>query len=317
MPDTTDTLSRLLHLYPVRTILDIRCHFGAPWRLAEKATAGGIAPYHMILSGDALLQAGDQHRLPLQAGDIVVFPHGSAHTLHAGRGAAVAAYATAGHEHDPLIRKENGGAGPATDILCGQFHFDPVAATAMLPSLPAIMLVRTAGRADFAGLHALMTMLRHETEQVRPGSHAVVTQLSSVLFALLLRVWLEQEDAQGVPGLIALLASPRLQRALHCMLAEPERNWSMEQLADACHVSRTTFARLFRRAAGTTPGELLTRTRMAHAARLLAGQQSTVAAVADAVGYQSEASFNRAFKRYFQVGPGSYRRQQPALTDAV
>ncbi|WP_034303358.1 AraC family transcriptional regulator [Herbaspirillum sp. RV1423] len=316
MNHASDALSRLLNLYPVRTSLDIRCHFGAPWRLAGQPEAAGIAPYHMIMSGDALLEANGQRDMALQAGDIVVFPRGSAHTLHAGRGKAAPHYTAPGSDDDILIRKENGGGGPHTDILCGQFHFDAAAAAALLPSLPATLLVRTAGRPDFAGLQALMAMLRVETADARPGTHAVVMQLSSALFALLIRAWLEQDEARSMPGLFALLAAPRLQRALHCMLGEPERAWSLEQLADACHLSRTTFTRLFRAAAGATPGDILTRTRMARAAQLLAGGQRTVAAVAEAVGYQSEASFNRVFKRHFRIGPGQYRRQARALPAA-
>jgi AraC family transcriptional activator of mtrCDE len=310
MNDATDTLSRLLQLYPVRTTLDIRCHFGAPWQLPEPASASGTVRYHMIVSGDALMDANGERGVVLQAGDIVVFPHGSAHTLHAGRGKAIPRQVVA-DGNAMLVRVENGAGGAATDILCGQFHFDAAAAAALLPSLPATLLVRTAGRADFAGLQALMRMLQVETaaEPACPGAHAVVTQLSSALFALLMRAWLEQHETAASPGLFTLLASPRLQRALHCMLAEPGRAWSLDQLAEACHLSRTTFARLFRTAAGATPGEVLTRTRMAQAAQLLAGRQQTVAAVAEAVGYQSEASFNRIFKRHFGIGPGQHRRQ--------
>lgn len=313
MQDSADTLSRLLHLYPVSTTLDIHCHFGAPWQLAEARRAAGTAPYHIMLSGGALLQSDGGKGIVLQAGDIAVLPHGSEHVLHAGSGEAVPAFTPTGPAHAILIRKENGADGPASDILCGQFHFDTLAAAALLPSLPAIMLVRTAGRPDFAGLQALMNMLRLETEQTRPGSHAVVTQLSSALFALLLRAWLEQDESQGQPGLFALLASPRLQRALHCMLSEPGRAWSLAQLAQACHLSRTTFTRLFREAAGATPGDVLTHTRMAQAARLLTERQQAVSTVADAVGYQSEASFHRAFKRHFLIGPGQYRRQHRAM----
>lgn len=252
MPTPSDSLSRLLALYPVRTALDIRCHFGAPWRMDEQATAHGVARYHMILSGTALLDSDDRQAAPgqpLQAGDIVVFPRGSAHTLHAaGRGRAARPQDAAPYENDMLVRKQTAGVDDAaaqTDILCGQFHFDAATATALLHSLPPVMLVRTAGRADFAGLQALMEMLRVETEVPRPGAHAVTTQLSSALFALLTRAWLEQEEAQQVPGLFALLASPRLQGALQCSTNQvaPGR-WNSWPQAAICHAppSRGCFA---------------------------------------------------------------------------
>ncbi|ASU40470.1 AraC family transcriptional regulator [Herbaspirillum sp. meg3] len=321
MTASSDALSRLLALYPVRTVLDIHCHFGAPWRLEEQPAAAGVARYHMILSGTALLDAEDQRGTALQPGDIVFFPHGSAHTLHtAGRGKQALPQDAPRHEEDFLIRKQTANVDsctkPHTDILCGQFHFAAETASALLRSLPPVMLVRTAGRADFAGLGTLMSMLSIETETPRPGAHAVTTQLSSALFALLMRAWLDQEEARKVPGLFALLASPRLQRALQCMLSEPGRAWSLEELADACHLSRTTFARLFRATAGATPGEVLTRTRMAQAGYLLADRQHSVADVAEAVGYQSEASFNRVFKRHFHIGPGQYRREARKVVNA-
>uniref|UniRef100_UPI0004946338 cupin domain-containing protein n=1 Tax=Herbaspirillum lusitanum TaxID=213312 RepID=UPI0004946338 len=110
MNHATDTLSRLLQLYPVRTTLDIRCHFGAPWQLPEPTSAPGVVRYHMIVSGDALMEANGERGVALQAGDIVVFPRGSAHKLHAGRGKAIAQQ-VATRSDDLLIRMENGGAG--------------------------------------------------------------------------------------------------------------------------------------------------------------------------------------------------------------
>jgi AraC family transcriptional regulator, activator of mtrCDE len=300
-----DALSRLLALYPVRTALDIRCHFGAPWRLEEAAVESGIAPYHLIVAGTAWLDVAGQRELALQAGDIVVLPHGSAHSLHTGRGEPVAPVREL--EQTALVRvKGNDGTGPATDILCGQFHFDAGPSNALLKALPALIVVRTAGRADFAGLQALIAMLRGEAEAMRPGASAVVGPLASALFALLMRAWLEQADA--VPGLFAVLAQPRLQAALHAMLAQPAHPWSVAQLAERCHMSRATFARLFREAAGATPGEVLMRTRMAQAAQWLSQGRQAVPAIGEAVGYQSEAAFNRVFKRCFGVGPGGYRR---------
>jgi AraC family transcriptional activator of mtrCDE len=235
-----DALSRLLSLYPMRTALDVRCHFGAPWILDNPATTRGIAPYHLVVTGEAWLDAAGQKDLVLQAGDIIVFPKGSAHRLHTGGdGEAAPLRDLPESQVVPVIG--NDGSGPVTDILCGQFEFDPGASSALLDALPEIILVRTAGRPDFAGLQALMTMLRVETEIMRPGGSAVVAQLSSALFALVIRAWLEQADA--MPGLFAVLAERRLQAALQAMLAAPEKPWSLEDMAAVCHMSRATFAR--------------------------------------------------------------------------
>ncbi|HJU99024.1 MAG TPA: AraC family transcriptional regulator [Burkholderiaceae bacterium] len=306
-----DTLSRLLAIYPLRTALDVRCHFGAPWVLDHPAAGTGVAPYHLIVRGSATLDCAAGHGVPLQAGDIVVFPHGGAHRLSLGeKGAASPLYVLPG-EHT-LREVRNGGDGPAADILCGEFHFDAEAGggPGLLAALPPLLVVRTAGRPDAASLRSLMAMLQSEAELPRAGSGAVISQLASALFALLIRAWMDQ--APTVPGLFALLAGRRLQAALHGMLAQPERPWDLAQLAALCHVSRATFARLFKQTAGATPAEVLARLRMAQAARLLDQGQQVTGSIAEMVGYQSEAAFNRAFKRHHGVGPGAWRRRAQA-----
>ncbi|SDG94119.1 MULTISPECIES: AraC family transcriptional regulator [unclassified Duganella] len=292
-----DPLSHLLSLYPVRTALDVRCHFGAPWVLNHAGTPRGVAPYHLIVRGEAQADG-----LMLQTGDIIVFPHGGAHQLHIGD----TAHATPSHSAPGLLRLEtNEGDGPQTDILCGEFHFDADGSAGLLAALPEVLVVRTSGRPDAQSLRYLLRMLQEEAETPRGGSEAVIRQLASALFTLLIRTWLEQTLA--VPGLFGVLAERRLQAAMNGMLTAPEKPWTLEDLADTSHMSRATFARLFKQAANATPAEVLTQLRMARAARLLDdGRQA--GDVAEAVGYQSEAAFNRAFKRLYGVGPGAYKR---------
>jgi AraC family transcriptional activator of mtrCDE len=295
-----DSLSHLLSLYPVQTALDIRCRFGAPWVLDHPGTPRGVAPYHLIVHGEA--QVDGQM---LQTGDIIVFPHGHAHQLHIGD----PAQASPMHGTPGLLRFEtNDGEGPQTDILCGEFRFDADGSAGLLAALPPVLVVHTAGRPDAQSLRHLLRMLQEEAETPRGGSAAIIRQLASALFALLIRTWLEQ--ALTVPGLFGVLAERRLQAAINGMLASPEKPWTLEELAETSHMSRATFARLFKQAANATPADVLTQLRMARAARLLDdGRQA--GAVGEAVGYQSEAAFNRAFKRQYGVGPGAYRRRAP------
>jgi AraC family transcriptional activator of mtrCDE len=306
-----DALSRLLAVYPLRTALDVRCHFGAPWVLDHPAAEPGIAPYHLIVRGSAALDCAAASGVPLQAGDIVVFPHGGAHRLSLGEAGAASPLHVLPGEH--LLREvRNGGDGPAADILCGEFHFDAEAGggRGLLAALPPLLVVRTADRPDAASLRSLMALLQSEAETPRAGSGAIVGQLASALFALLIRAWIDQ--APTVPGLFALLAERRLQAALHAMLAQPERPWDLAQLAALCHVARATFARLFRQTAGATPADVLARLRMAQAARLLEQGKQATGSIAETVGYQSEAAFNRAFKRHHGVGPGAWRKRAQA-----
>jgi AraC family transcriptional activator of mtrCDE len=301
-----DTLSQLLTLYPAQAALDMRCEFGAPWVLDHPGAVPAIVPYHLIVAGSCLLDVGTRKNIELACGDVILFPGGAPHRLHTPRGAGKPSAARPAQADSALILLVNDGAGARTDILCGQFEFAPGGAGELLSSMPDLVHVRSAGGAGLAVLEQLIAILRSETATVRPGARAVIAQLASALFALVMRAWIAQGAAGG--SLFALLAEPRLQGALHAMLDAPERPWDVASLAAACHMSRATFARVFQQVARTTPGQLLTRTRMARAALLLQSGRLPIGDVAERVGYQSEAAFGRVFKRQFGVGPGSYRR---------
>jgi len=296
-----DSLSRILSLYPLQTALNVRCHFGAPWQLQLAGASDGCAPYHVLVAGSAWLEMPDGVRQALAAGDAVLFPHGSAHRIHAGDGAPAPVAKVQGLH---LAVETNSGTGPASDILCGELHFGPEAVP-LLRTLPDVVLVRTAGQPALASLRALIALLQQEAGEDRPGTAAILAQLTSALFALLLRGWIEQSGGQG---LLAVLGTPRLQPALHAMLAAPEQPWSLDSLGQLCHMSRAAFVRAFRQAAGLPPAEVLTQLRMAQAARLLAQGRLGAGQIGEQVGYQSEAAFNRMFKRHHGVGPGAYRR---------
>jgi len=315
-----DTLSRLLSLFTIRTSLDTRCELSAPWSLDEPPSAPDSVPFHLVVEGDALIDMPGRASVDLHAGDIVVLPGGSAHRLHAG------AHAPSHRPAGPVVdlapagllrRKGNAGDRPDTTILCGRFVFDDAARQTLFGALPPMMVVRGSRQDDFPNLHALVRLLQYETDTERAGSSAVVVQLSGALFALLLRAWLEGvDDASAVmsPGVFAVLADRRLGAALRKMLENPAHPWRVDELAEACHMSRATFARLFTRLCGMPPGDVLAQLRMALAARVLARGSRAVGDVALDVGYQSEAAFNRVFKRHYGVGPGGYRRSRQQST---
>jgi len=300
-----DALSRLLALYPLRTALEVRCHFAAPWVIDHGAVSAGMVPYHILISGQAWVELGATSPIALQAGDVVVFPHGAGHKLLT-ENAAQATPQVVSHDEQAIAVRSNSGTGPVSDVLCGQFEFDSAAGGVLLRALPDMILVRTAERADFAGLASLIAMLRAESETLRPGAATVLAQLSSALFALVMRAWLEQTDLP--PGLFALMADRRLQVVLQAVLAAPAEDWTVEKMAQQCHMSRATFVRQFTRVAGATPAAVLLQIRMAQATLWLQqGVRSTGDIGAD-VGYRSEAAFNRVFKRHVGVTPGSLRR---------
>lgn len=301
-----DALSHLLQLYPAHVAVDHACNLGSPWSLDSPASPFGIAPYHVVTNGCAWLTIEGEKPLHLQTGDIVVLPSGAPHSLSA-----------SGPGQPSLARKVSGGVLPVivndgvndrSELLCGSFNFEPNIAGILFASLPSLLHIRQTGGSDLDSMRSLITLLRNEHRMARPGSAMILAQLASSLFAMILRAWLTQAPEHR--GMLALLSDPRLRRGFTAILENPGHPWSVDELADTCNVSRATFARHFVKATGITPGDLLMRIRMARAVQWLQSERHNIAMVADAVGYQSEAAFSRAFTRFYGSAPGAYRRQQ-------
>lgn len=143
----------------------------------------------------------------------------------------------------------------------------------------------------------------------------MLNALSTAMFALTLRLASEAKDPPA--GLLALVGHPRLAPAIAAMFNEPACAWSLPELARLCHMSRATFVRHFHNSLGRSASDLLTDIRMTLAANELRKLGMSTAAVADKVGYQSEAAFQRAFKQRMGVTPAQWRRTaSAAMRDA-
>ncbi len=165
--------------------------------------------------------------------------------------------------------------------------------------------------AQLAGLVALM---RSESADDHLGGRAMLNALSTAMFALVLRLASETEDAPR--GLLALAGHPRLAPAVAALFNEPARAWSLPDLARLCNMSRATLARQFQEKLGRSPSDLLTDIRMTLAANELKRSSLSTGAVAEAVGYQSEAAFQRAFKGHMGITPAQWRKtQEPSGRD--
>lgn len=299
-----DVLSQLLALIPVSGQLEVRCHFGSPWRLEPPAPGRLEIPYHVLLSGEATVEGGGAPAATLRAGDVVLFPGGATHALHDGSG--LAAPPAREQASAMLTVASNGGTGPASDILCGRFVFSPFSERLVRGFLPQRLIVSSAaGPQDGNRLARLIALMREEAQEEGPGSAALVGHLSAALFALTLRFAAEAGSAPT--SLLALARWPRLQPAVLAMFDAPAQQWTLPRLAALCHLSRATLVRQFEQATGRAPGDLLTEIRMAHAVQRLGQADESVAAIGEAVGYQSDAAFQRAFKRHLGLTPARCR----------
>lgn len=317
-----DVLSDVLRVIRFRGALFLHAAFGEPWcvdtpgatQFAPLVCPGArhLAILHMVLQGRCWAQLPGQPAVQLVAGDAVVFPHGDAHLIGTGRGHAPVERAHVVPVRVPHVAPlRYGGDGEETLLVCGWFAYERNVRNPLLAALPA--MIRTALGSRPAG-EWLQQSVRHALREAGarpPGASAVTADVAEALFVETLR-----GHVDGLPprqrGWLAGLRDPVLGRCLAVLHAEPARAWSLDTLAREVHTSRSLLADRFGELLGVPPMQYLKRWRLAIAARMLSDAQGTVGVVAQAVGYESESSFSRAFKGEYGVAPGAWRQAAAA-----
>jgi AraC family transcriptional regulator, activator of mtrCDE len=309
-----DWLSRLFEMMPVRGRVDLRCSYGAPWRIDQGPGAAGEIAYHAILAGSAVLDDPSGGRpLQLKAGDILLLAGNLRHLLHDGSG--MPPVPAQNRRNLNFTISENAGTGERLDMLCGHFVIAPPHSRLLRNYLPPRLVVNisdnkveTLGSQAAAQLAGLVSLMRGEAADDHLGGRAMLNALSTAMFTLVLRRASETDTAPT--GLLALAGDPRLAPALAALFNEPARPWSLPELARLCNMSRATLVRQFQEKLGRSASELLTEIRMTVATNELKKPSMSTGAVAEAVGYQSEAAFQRAFKSHIGVTPAQWRKTE-------
>jgi AraC family transcriptional activator of mtrCDE len=309
-----DWLSRLFDMMPVRGRLDLRCSYGAPWRIEQGPGEPSEIPYHAVVGGSAVLNDSAGGRpLELKVGDILLLPGNPRHVMHDGSGAAPLPVFS--RQSLNLVISENASTGERLDLLCGHFVVAPPHDRLLRNYLPPRLVVHAgahnveaANSGTSAQLAGLVSLMRNESAADHLGGVAMLNALSTAMFTLVLRLASEAHDAPT--GLLALAGHSRLAPALAALFGKPARAWSLPELARLCNMSRATLVRQFQEKLNRSANDLLTDIRMTLAANELKKSSLSTAAVAEAVGYHSEAAFQRAFKSHMGITPAQWRKMQ-------
>jgi len=313
-----DVLSDVLRMIRLEGALFLNGDFHDPWcvqtpsgaELARLLLPAGqpLAVCHFVLEGQCwvLPQAGAPVRL--QAGEIAVFPHGEPHQLSSDRRLMPARFDDVVQPRLPeLNRVRYGGDGERTVIVCGWFAFERELPNPLLATLPGLFTACLRQRPSGPWIeqsvrHALEVASSHQ-----PGAQVMSAKVAELLFVEALRGHVEALPPAQT-GWLAGLRDPQVGRCLALLHAEPQRAWSVAELAQAVNLSRSALAQRFTELLQVPPMQYLKRWRLATAARLLCSGSRSLAQVAGSIGYESEAAFNRAFKREYGVSPGVWRR---------
>ncbi|MFH8367739.1 AraC family transcriptional regulator [Streptomyces sp. NPDC018031] len=288
----------------------VRTNGRAPWGLRLPPVAG--AGFHVVLYGTCWLvpleDSPDLTPIALSPGDVVFLRNGRGHILadHPATPAEVER-PDQFHPGSPLGTVTIGGDGPATSLLCGNYHLDQGRPHPLVRQLPEVIHLATRhGR--HPELSAAVQLLGAELENPRIGSAGIVPTLIDSLLLYILRAWLEDQPPAAARGWAAALGDSAVAPALTAIHRDPAAQWTVESLAERAGLSRAAFARRFTALVGEPPMAYLTRWRMTTAARLLRESEAPLTTVAARTGYGSEYAFAKAFKREYGQAPGRYRR---------
>ena len=314
-----DAFSEILSGVKLNGAVFFNAEFSAPWGYTTppaKVMVTTHAPgaehlvlYHLVIEGGALIELMNGQSIELKGGDIVIFPHGDPHHMSSGKEATqpfpnygISAKIKA-RDLSPL---HAGGGGEISRFVCGYMTCDPYLCRPILSGLPPVFKVNI--RTDRSG-HWLENSILHLVEEAasgRIGSDAMLAKLSEAMFVDTLRRYVASLPEQQT-GWLTGARDPIVGKSLgllHSRIAHP---WTIADLAEQVGISRSALVDRFTRYISEPPMAYLTRWRLQLAARSLEKTSRGVAEIAADVGYESEAAFNRAFKREFGQPPGRYR----------
>lgn len=289
---SADPISLIFSQLKLSVELSVNAQFCGDWWVGKKQQQRS---FHLISHGDCQLSIGDERVENLSAGDIIIFVRATEHKIRP---------CHASEQPEQRCQPQARVNGPSTGMLCGYFAYQNRHSESLMASLPDYLLIKNTPNTQ-AWIEPILQLIHTENKAQRLGSDMMLAHFVESLVLHAVRSYFEQTKLET--GLMALFSHPKLGQAVNAIHSAIEQNWTVELMAKACHMSRTSFATHFKQVSGKSPMEYLSWWRMLCAWDKLRQGQS-VAVVAAAVGYRSEAAFARQFKKTFQTGPGEVRR---------
>jgi AraC-like DNA-binding protein len=303
-----DPLGEALHLLRMSGTFYCRSELTAPWALQLPAMHGCLS-FHVVTSGQCWLEVDGAEPSLLAPGDLSLVPHGEGHRLSSKPGTPAARIQDLTHEmvSDRYAILRHGGGGAMATLVCGAVSFDHPAAHQLVKLLPKVIHVQASSSPQMDWMQSTLHLMALEARELRPGGETIITRLADILIIQAIRAWI-QEDPAAQTGWLGALQDKQIGHAIALIHRDPARPWSVASLASEVAMSRSAFSARFTERVGEPVMQYVTRWRMHVALTWLKEDSAALGEMASRLGYQSEAAFSRAFKRFIGVSPGAVRR---------
>jgi len=316
-----DALSDVLRVAQLTGGVFMHAELFAPWcvagRVAPEYCAPFIGPaselviYHYVIDGHlrVRIQGESGEGLLIEAGELVLLPRNDLHLI--GSDLSLPPVPSSDVIQPPkdggLYTIHHGGKGTRTRLVCGFLGYSSAKDNPVISTLPPLfkLKVQQGGAAEW--IRSTFQYAAEEISAGRPGSETVLAKLSELLFVEAVRRYADALP-DGQTGWLAGLRDPYVARALAQMHRDITRRWTVDVLGREVGLSRSALADRFIRLIGMPPMHYLANWRMQVATQKLRDTNSSLAQIAENVGYESEAAFSRAFKKALGTAPAAWRR---------
>ena len=291
-----NTIDKLLSALKVSAKIFHNGQYCGNWQ--ADTSGSGYMNFHIITHGHCYFHtnAGETHRL--EKGDMVLMPTDSGHYL-----SPVA-------NDTPTGNTNNSKPVPASltsedpVLVCGYFVHQHPFAKILNQGLPEYLVVKKRNKAQH-GMYPSMQLLmseslnKHDSVQV---NSVVLDKIAELIF-----VYVAKDMFSDNSALFSAMTHPKLSSSIQAMHDNPSHKWSVDELSQYAFMSRSAYASLFKSITGLAPLQYLTQWRCSCALQDLTKGNASMVAIANRYGYDSEASFSKAFKRVTGQSPGALR----------
>ena len=306
-PASSDALGETLHSLRLRGVVYARSHLTAPWGVDMPGMPECVM-FHVVTAGECVLEFEDREPAVLRPGEFALMPRSEGHAIKHARGADSENYFDLPIERvtDRYVVLRYGCGLAETTLICGAVCFEHPAARDLVELLPSLIHIKTWDSPSAEWMQSTLRLMGAEAGSSQPGGDIIVTRLADILVIQAIRAWLV-ENPGSRRGWLGALSDERIGPALQSIHRDPTRAWDLATLASMASMSRSAFSARFTELVGESAMQYVTRWRMHVAGAWLRDSEMTASECGAKLGYNSEASFSRAFKKVMGKPPGAWK----------